>query len=1398
MLDLRTIGKVYFLLPLLQAAVSNEWRAETPSDVTAQRGLCARIPCHYHYPSNVDKSSWTGIWYNSDNSKSGPIVFHSSDHSQEMQKFQSRTRLSGDLKDGDCSLVIDNITEEDKGPYFFRIEFDRRNRYNYLPVTQLRVSDFTDKPTIFAAELVEGKSVNIKCVFNTTCNGTSPTLTWVTPMDVPPSVSSSVTQWHNTLTYTSVLTMTPALKHHGQSLTCRVRYPSVSSEQTLTLTVQYAPQDFSITSPNSVNNSWVNMKEGIPTSILCSVQSFPVSNLTWRHLGVTLTTTSSSNELWLEFPQVTPQQAGDYQCVAKNKHGTAERAVTLTVEYAPQNLSITSPNNVNNSWVNIKEGIPTLILCSVQSFPVSNLMWRHLGVTLNTTSSSNELRLEFPQVTPQQAGVYQCVAENEHGTAERAITLSVEYAPQNLSITSPNNVNNSWVNMKEGTPTSILCSVQSFPASNLRWRHLGVTLNTTSSSNELWLEFPQVTPQQAGVYQCVAGNEHGTAERAITLSVEYAPQNLSITSPNNVNNSWVNMKEGTPTSILCSVQSFPASNLRWRHLGVTLNTTSSSNELWLEFPQVTPQQAGVYQCVAGNEHGTAERAITLSVEYAPQNLSITSPNNVNNSWVNMKEGTPTSILCSVQSFPASNLRWRHLGVTLNTTSSSNELWLEFPQVTPQQAGVYQCVAGNEHGTAERAITLSVEYAPQNLSITSPNNVNNSWVNMKEGTPTSILCSVQSFPASNLRWRHLGVTLNTTSSSNELWLEFPQVTPQQAGVYQCVAGNEHGTAERAITLSVEYAPQNLSITSPNNVNNSWVNMKEGTPTSILCSVQSFPASNLRWRHLGVTLNTTSSSNELWLEFPQVTPQQAGVYQCVAGNEHGTAERAITLSVEYAPQNLSITSPNNVNNSWVNMKEGTPTSILCSVQSFPASNLRWRHLGVTLNTTSSSNELWLEFPQVTPQQAGVYQCVAGNEHGTAERAITLSVEYAPQNLSITSPNNVNNSWVNMKEGTPTSILCSVQSFPASNLRWRHLGVTLNTTSSSNELWLEFPQVTPQQAGVYQCVAGNEHGTAERAITLSVEYAPQNLSITSPNNVNNSWVNMKEGIPTSILCSVQSFPVSNLTWRHLGVTLSTTSSSNELWLEFPQVTPQQAGVYQCVAENEHGTVERAITLSVEYKPEISRDSGCTRTSDVITCVCAARSNPPGELTWHLPLASLSGNQTHGRFQMWQVADGQLVTGSLKLGVGEGEENVTAFCTVRNQHGEAMFAVSLWMKGGVSTVWIAVLLTSSVILSMLLAGFFISRCIPKRDARTKETALEILDSTISSTAHLTAPQDTERQRRIRIPKEVSPVLPVGEGEECGPVYASLRELPGGGGPVRRGETVTYAELHFQSVGPA
>ncbi|XP_038669796.1 sialic acid-binding Ig-like lectin 10 isoform X2 [Scyliorhinus canicula] len=326
------IGKSYFLLSLLQVGLSQEWKGHTPEEVTAQEGLCAQIPCHYSYPSHLANQPRLGIWYNNEKLGKSSVAFHSEDYNHQLPRFRHRTWLSGDLKDGDCSLIINSFTREDAGPYFFRIEFNNQDKYSYIPETWLHVSDFTDKPRIFPADIIAGKPVDISCIFNTTCNGTAPALTWDTATDVPGSASNTVTQHGVTLTYTSVLSLTPSLRHHGQNLTCRLRYPSVSSERTLVLTVQYPPQNLSITSLDIIDASSINIIEGNSTVIICSVESFPASNLTWRHLNVPKNRTSSNNELWLAIPHVTSRDTGDYDCVAENEHGAVEGSITITVE----------------------------------------------------------------------------------------------------------------------------------------------------------------------------------------------------------------------------------------------------------------------------------------------------------------------------------------------------------------------------------------------------------------------------------------------------------------------------------------------------------------------------------------------------------------------------------------------------------------------------------------------------------------------------------------------------------------------------------------------------------------------------------------------------------------------------------------------------------------------------------------------------------------------------------------------------------------------------------------------------------------------------------------------------------------------------------------------------------
>ncbi|XP_072326284.1 sialic acid-binding Ig-like lectin 13 [Scyliorhinus torazame] len=358
------IGKSYLLLTLLRVGLSQEWKGNTPGEVTAQEGLCAQIPCHYSYPSHLANQLQLGIWYNNDEWGTWSIIFHSKDQIHELPQFRNRTQLSGDLKDGDCSLIINNIRRQDAGPYFFRIELDNWNSYSYLPPTQLHIYDFTDKPRISPAEIIAGKRVDISCTFNTTCNGTAPVLTWDTPTDVPGSVSNTVTQHGVTLTYTSVLSLTPSLKHHGQNLTCRVRYPSVTSERTLVLTVQYPPQETMV----SISRSTDGIREGSNITLTCSSESVPpISHYTWFRIEGNTSTQLNTSSRTLSFNPVTRENDASFYCTVRNPLGNSTSNIThLDVQYNPeisQELECTRRS----------EGVTCI--CVANSNPPGDLTW---------------------------------------------------------------------------------------------------------------------------------------------------------------------------------------------------------------------------------------------------------------------------------------------------------------------------------------------------------------------------------------------------------------------------------------------------------------------------------------------------------------------------------------------------------------------------------------------------------------------------------------------------------------------------------------------------------------------------------------------------------------------------------------------------------------------------------------------------------------------------------------------------------------------------------------------------------------------------------------------------------------------------------------------------------------
>lgn len=89
--------------------------ADVPFRFSALTRSCVVIPCSFPYQE--DEPVTRGIW----SKKTGDVIYHNA-QSYVVDHFKGRTRILGDLNEGNCSLEIDDIKPFDNGPFCFHAE----------------------------------------------------------------------------------------------------------------------------------------------------------------------------------------------------------------------------------------------------------------------------------------------------------------------------------------------------------------------------------------------------------------------------------------------------------------------------------------------------------------------------------------------------------------------------------------------------------------------------------------------------------------------------------------------------------------------------------------------------------------------------------------------------------------------------------------------------------------------------------------------------------------------------------------------------------------------------------------------------------------------------------------------------------------------------------------------------------------------------------------------------------------------------------------------------------------------------------------------------------------------------------------------------------------------------
>ncbi|XP_028695769.2 intercellular adhesion molecule 5 isoform X4 [Macaca mulatta] len=372
-------------------------------------------------------------------------------------------------------------------------------------------------------------------------------------------------------------------------------------------------------------------------------------------------------------------------------------------------------------------------------------------------------------------------------------------------------------------------------------------------------------------------------------------------------------------------------------------------------------------------------------------------------------------------------------------------------ITRALSGTYRCKAANDQGEAVKDVTLTVEYAPALDSVGCPERI--TWL---EGTEASLSCVAHGVPPPDVICMRSGELAAVIEG-------LLRVTREHAGTYRCEATNPRGSAAKNVAITVEYGPRFEEPSCPSNW--TWV---EGSGHLFPCEVDGKPQPSVKC----VGSGGATEGVLLPLAPPDPSPRAPriprvlapGIYICNATNRHGSVAKTVVVSAESPPEMDESTCPSH--QTWL---EGAEASALaCAARGRPSPGVLCSREGTP----------WPEQQRVSREDAGIYHCVATNEHGTDSRTVTVGVEYRPvvAELAASPPGGV-------RPGGNFTLTCRAEAWPPAQISWRAPPGALNIGLSSNNSTLSVAGAMGSHGGEYECAATNAHGRHARRITVRV---------------------------------------------------------------------------------------------------------------------------------------------------------------------------------------------------------------------------------------------------------------------------------------------------------------------------
>ncbi|MEE6501946.1 hypothetical protein FKM82_004360 [Ascaphus truei] len=280
-------------------------------------------------------------------------------------------------------------------------------------------------------------------------------------------------------------------------------------------------------------------------------------------------------------------------------------------EYEPK-IEVHFPETVPSA-----KGSTVKLECFALGNPVPTITWRRAdGKTISRKVRRHRSSgvLEIPNFQQEDAGPYECVAENTRGKNMVRGQLTYYASPNWIQ-----KINDAHIAIEENILWE--CKASGRPKPSYTWLKNGQLLQ---SRGRLQVEHGSLTissvnSSDSGMYQCLAENKHGAIYSSAELRVIAVGPDFSKTFVRRVTLA----KVGGAVQIECKPKASPKPSITWRRGRDALRESARVvllDDGSLKITNLTKADAGSYSCTASNHFGTASSTGTLVVKDPTQVL----------------------------------------------------------------------------------------------------------------------------------------------------------------------------------------------------------------------------------------------------------------------------------------------------------------------------------------------------------------------------------------------------------------------------------------------------------------------------------------------------------------------------------------------------------------------------------------------------------------------------------------------------------------------------------------------------------------------------------------------------------------------------------------------------------